>query len=161
MIVPFGAGGPADVYARVIAQHLSEAAEADLHRREPTGRRLDHRHRCGREVAPDGYTLLVMSKTHTTNESLVANKPFQLMRDFVPVAPLNYSDLIMVVHPSVAAKDLKEFVALARRNRASSITRRRASARRITWPGELFKVDERDRHSCMCRTRLPARRATQ
>ena len=46
-----------------------------------------------------------MSNTHTTNELLVANKPFQLMRDFVPVATLNYSDLIMVVHPSVAAKD--------------------------------------------------------
>ena len=54
--------------------------------------------------APDGYTLLLMSNTHTTNESLIANKPFQLMRDFVPVAPINYSDLVMVVHPSVPAK---------------------------------------------------------
>src|SRR5262249_52316147 len=63
---------------------------------------------------PDGYTLLAMSNTHTTNESLIANKPFQLMRDFVPVAGINYSDLVMVVHPSVPAKDLKEFIAYAK-----------------------------------------------
>ena len=40
--------------------------------------------------APDGYTLLLMSNTHTVNESLIPNKPFQLMRDFVPIAPINY-----------------------------------------------------------------------
>jgi tripartite-type tricarboxylate transporter receptor subunit TctC len=63
---------------------------------------------------PDGYTLLSMSNTHTVNESLVPQKPFELMKDFLPVAPLNYSDLVMVVHPSVPAKDLKEFIALAK-----------------------------------------------
>jgi tripartite-type tricarboxylate transporter receptor subunit TctC len=57
-----------------------------------------------------------MSNTHTTNESLAPNKPFQLMRDFVPVAAINYSDLVMVVHPSVPAKDLKEFIALAKKD---------------------------------------------
>ena len=48
----------------------------------------------------DGYTLLLMSNTHTVNESLIPNKPFQLLRDFVPVAPINYSDLVLVVHPA-------------------------------------------------------------
>jgi tripartite-type tricarboxylate transporter receptor subunit TctC len=46
-------------------------------------------------------TLLMMSNTHTTNESLMPNKPYALMRDFVPVAPVNYSDLVIVIHPSV------------------------------------------------------------
>src|SRR5256886_7201516 len=55
-----------------------------------------------------------MSNPHTTNESLIANKAFQLMRDFVPVAGINYSDLVMVIHPSVPAKDLKEFIAYAK-----------------------------------------------
>ena len=50
-------------------------------------------------AAPDGYTLLLMSNTHTVNESLIPNKPFELMRDFAPVAPINYSDLVLVVHP--------------------------------------------------------------
>ena len=56
-----------------------------------------------------------MSNTHTVNESLKTDKPFQLMRDFVPVAAINYSDLVMVIHPSVQAKNLKEFIALAKK----------------------------------------------
>src|SRR5207249_3094226 len=104
IIVPFAAGGPADVYARVIAQHLTEQLKQSFI--------VDDRPGAGSIIgtdavaksAPDGYTLLMMSNTHTTNESLIANKPFQLMRDFMPVAPVNYSDLVMVVHPSAPAK---------------------------------------------------------
>ena len=54
-------------------------------------------------LPPDGYTLLMMSNTHTVNESLIHDKPFKLLRDFVPVAPVNSSDLVLVVHPSVPA----------------------------------------------------------
>ena len=116
MIVPFGAGGPADVYARIIAQHLSEQLKQTFIIENRPGAGSIIGTDAVAKSAPDGYTLLVMSNTHTTNKSLVANKPFQLMRDFVPVAPLNYSDLIMVVHPSVPAKDLKEFIALAKKD---------------------------------------------
>src|SRR4029453_15742232 len=94
IIVPFGAGGPADVYSRVLAQHLSDALKQPFV--------VENRPGAGSIVgtdtvaksAPDGYTLLAMSNTHPTNESLAANKPFQLMRDFVPVAGINYSDLV-------------------------------------------------------------------
>ena len=107
IIVPFAAGGPADVYARYIAQRLQESMGQSFV--------VDNRPGAGSIIGtdavakspPDGYTLLLMSNTHTTNESLTPNKPFQLMRDFVPVAAINYSDLVMVVHPSVPAKDLK------------------------------------------------------
>ncbi len=64
--------------------------------------------------APDGYTLLTISNTLTTNETLYPNRPYVLMRDFVPIASLNYSDLVMVIHPSVPAQNLKEFIALAK-----------------------------------------------
>ena len=114
LIVPFGAGGPADVYARVIAQHLAEEMKQTFIVENRPGAGSIIGTDAVAKSAPDGYTLLVMSNTHTTNELLVPNKPFQLMRDFVPVAPMNYSDLIMVVHPSVPAKDLKEFIALAK-----------------------------------------------
>ena len=114
LIVPFGAGGPADVYARVIAHHLSEQLKQTFVVEDRPGAGSIIGTDAVAKSAPDGYTLLVMSNTHTTNESLVPNKPFQLMRDFMPVATLNYSDLIMVVHPSVSAKDLKEFIALAK-----------------------------------------------
>jgi tripartite-type tricarboxylate transporter receptor subunit TctC len=66
------------------------------------------------KAAPDGYTLLMMSNTLTTNETLLANKPYALMRDLVPVAPVNSSDLVMVVSPTVPAKTLAEFIALAK-----------------------------------------------
>ena len=49
--------------------------------------------------APDGYTLLLMSNTHTVNESLIPSKPFQLMRDFAPISAINSSDLLMVAQP--------------------------------------------------------------
>jgi tripartite-type tricarboxylate transporter receptor subunit TctC len=66
------------------------------------------------KAAPDGYTLLVMSNTHTTNESLIPNRPYNLMRDFVPVSPINESDVMMVVNPGLGVKNLKEFIALAK-----------------------------------------------
>src|SRR3954465_13464648 len=110
-IVPFGAGGPADVFARVLAQHMSESLKQSVVVEDRPGAGSIIGTEAVHQAAPDGYTLLVMSNTHTTNESLIQNKPFQLMRDFVPVAPVNYSDLLMVVHPSVPAKNLKEFIA--------------------------------------------------
>jgi tripartite-type tricarboxylate transporter receptor subunit TctC len=89
---------------------------------------------------PDGYTLLLMSNTHTTNESLTPNKPFQLMRDFVPVAAINYSDLVMVVHPSVPAKDVKEFIALAKKDPGKLNYGSSGPATPYHMAGELFKA---------------------
>jgi tripartite-type tricarboxylate transporter receptor subunit TctC len=114
MIVPFGAGGPADVYARVLAQHLSEALKQNFVVENRPGAGAIIGTEAVAKSAPDGYTLLVMSNTHTTNESLIPNRPYQLMRDFVPVSPINESDVMMVVNPSLGVKNLKEFIALAK-----------------------------------------------
>src|SRR5262245_3838428 len=99
IIVPFGAGGPADIYARFIGQHLQESLKQSFVIEDRPGAGSIIGTGEVAKAAPDGYTLLMMSNTHTTNETLRPNKPFQLMRDFVAVAPVNYSDLIMVVHP--------------------------------------------------------------
>ena len=139
MIVPFGAGGPADVYARIIAQHLSEQLKQTFIVENRPGAGSIIGTDAVAKSPPDGYTLLVMSNTHTTNESLVASKPFQLMRDFVPVAPLNYSDLIMVVHPSVPAKDLKEFIALAKKDPGKLNYASSGVGTPYHMAGELFK----------------------
>jgi tripartite-type tricarboxylate transporter receptor subunit TctC len=114
MVVPFGAGGPADVYARVLAQHLTEALKQNFVVENRPGAGAIIGTEAVAKSAPDGYTLLVMSNTHTTNESLVPNRPYQLMRDFVPVSPINESDVMMVVNPSLGVKNLKEFIALAK-----------------------------------------------
>ena len=116
IIVPFAAGGPADVYARYVGAALASRARPAVRRREQAGRRrASPARRRPRKGAPDGYTLLMMSNTHTVNETLIPNRPYQLMRDFAPVAPVNYSDLVLVVHPSVAANNVGELLALARR----------------------------------------------
>src|SRR6187431_1874050 len=139
VVVPFGAGGPADVYARVIAQHLSEQLKQTFVVEDRPGAGSIIGTDAVAKSAPDGYTLLVMSNTHTTNESLVASKPFQLMRDFAPVATLNYSDLIMVVHPSVPAKDLKEFIALAKSKAGELNYASSGPGTPYHMAGELFK----------------------
>jgi tripartite-type tricarboxylate transporter receptor subunit TctC len=114
IIVPFAPGGPADIYARVLAEKLQAAlGQSFIVEDRPGGGAI-----LGTETvvhsAADGYTLLMMSNTHTVNESLIPDKQYVLMRDLVPIAPVNYSDLVMVVHPSVKAANLKEFLALAR-----------------------------------------------
>jgi tripartite-type tricarboxylate transporter receptor subunit TctC len=140
VIVPFGAGGPADVYARVLAQHLSDALKQSFVVEDRPGAGSIIGTDAVAKSAPDGHTLLVMSNTHTTNESLIPNKPFQLMRDFVPISPINYSDLIMVMHPSVPAKSLKEFIAQAKSNPGKLNYASSGPGTPYHMAGELFKA---------------------
>ena len=139
-IVPFGAGGPADVFARVIAQHLSEDTKQSFIVEDRPGAGSVIGTDAVAKSAPDGYTLLVMSNTHTTNESLLPNKPFQLMRDFVPVATINYSDLLMVVHPSVPAKTVQEFIDLAKKDSGKLNYASSGPGTPYHMAGELFKA---------------------
>ena len=114
MGVPFGAGGPTDVYTRAIAEELRKSLHQPfiMENRPGAGTTI------GTDVVaksqPDGYTLLMVSGTQTVNETLYAHKPYQLMRDLVPIAPLIDTDLVLVVHPSVPAKTPGELLALAR-----------------------------------------------
>jgi tripartite-type tricarboxylate transporter receptor subunit TctC len=139
IIVPFAAGGPADVYSRQLAQYLSQALKQPFVVEDQPGAGSIIGTAAVAHAKPDGYTLLVMSNTHTVNESLVPNKPFALMRDFVPIAPINYSDLVMVVHPSVPAKDLKEFIALAKSQPGKLNYASSGTGTPYHMAGELFK----------------------
>ena len=114
IIVPFATGGPADVYARAVAQRLSESlGQAFIVDNRPGGGAVVGTDAVAKSVA-DGYTLLMMSNAQTVNETLIPNKPYALLRDFAPVAPVNYSDLVLVAHSSVSANNLREFIALAK-----------------------------------------------
>ncbi len=114
IIVPFATGGPADNYARYIAQRLQEMLGQSFV--------VDNRPGAGSVIGtdmaakspPDGYTLLLMSNAHTVNETLIPNKPFALTRDFVGVAPINYSDLVLVAYPSLKASNIRELLQLAK-----------------------------------------------
>jgi tripartite-type tricarboxylate transporter receptor subunit TctC len=139
IIVPFAAGGPADVYSRQLAQYLSQALKQPFVVEDQPGAGSIIGTAAVAKAAPDGYTLLAMSNTHTVNESLVPTKPFALMRDFVPVAPINYSDLVMVVHPSVPAQNLKEFIALAKAKPGGLNYASSGTGTPYHMAGELFK----------------------
>jgi tripartite-type tricarboxylate transporter receptor subunit TctC len=140
VIVPFAAGGPADVYARFLGQALSQSLGQSFVIEDRPGAGSIIGTDAVAKSAPDGYTLLMMSNTHTTNESLIANKPFQLMRDFVPVAPVNSSDLVMVVSPKVAAADLKAFIALAKAKPGTLNYASSGPGTPYHLAGELFKA---------------------
>jgi tripartite-type tricarboxylate transporter receptor subunit TctC len=140
LVVPFGAGGPADIYARYVAQRLSEAMGQQFI--------VDDRPGAGSIIGtelvhsspPDGYTLLIMSNTHTVNESLVPKKPFTLMKDFVGIAPVNDSDLLLVVHPTVPAKNVKELIALAKARPKGMNYASSGTGTPYHMAGELFKA---------------------
>ena len=114
VVVPYGVGGPADIYGRYLATKLQESlGHPFVVEDRPGGGSIVGTDAVAKS-APDGYTLLVMSNTHTVNETLIPKKPFDLMRDFAPITGINSSDLLMVINPEVPAKNLKEFIALAK-----------------------------------------------
>jgi tripartite-type tricarboxylate transporter receptor subunit TctC len=140
IIVPYGVGGPADVYARFLGAKLQDAlSQPFVIEDRPGGGSI-----VGTEAVakspPDGYTLLMMSNTHTVNETLIPKKPFELMRDFAPITAVNYSDLLMVIHPSVPAKNLKEFIALAKAKPGTLNYASSGPGTPYHMAGELFKA---------------------
>jgi tripartite-type tricarboxylate transporter receptor subunit TctC len=114
VIVPFGAGGPTDVYARDIAEELRKSLNQTFYLENRPGAGTTIGTDMVAKATPDGYTLLMVSGTQTVNETLYATKQYQLMRDLVPIAPLIDTDLVLVEHPSVPANNLAELLALAR-----------------------------------------------
>jgi tripartite-type tricarboxylate transporter receptor subunit TctC len=140
MIVPFGAGGPADIYARILAQHLSEALKQSFVVENRPGAGSIIGTDAVAKSTPDGYTLLVISSTHATNETLVPNKPFVLTRDFAPVATVNQADLMMVVHPSVPARNVNELITMAKKDAGKLNYASSGPGTPYHMAGELFKA---------------------
>jgi tripartite-type tricarboxylate transporter receptor subunit TctC len=114
VVVPFATGGSADVFGRIVAQRLQEALGQSFVVENRPGAGSIIGTDAVAKSAPDGYTLLVMSNTHTVNESLIPSKPYQLMRDFVGVAPLNASDLVLVARSGLPNAQLGEMLRAAK-----------------------------------------------
>ncbi len=140
IIVPFAPGGSADVFGRFLAQRLQETLGQTF--------LIDNRPGAGSVIgtdavakaAPDGYTLLLMSNTHTVNESLIPNKPFQLMRDFAPIAPINYSDLVLVAKASLPQNTLPELIKAAKAKPGGMSYASSGPGTPYHMAGELFKA---------------------
>jgi tripartite-type tricarboxylate transporter receptor subunit TctC len=139
IVVPFAAGGPADNYARFLATRLQESlGQSFVVEDKPGAGSL-----IGTDIvaksAPDGYTLLLMSNTHTVNETLIPSKPFVLTRDFTAIAPINYSDLVLVAHPSVRASNLKDLLTQAKERPGKLNYASSGLGTPYHMAGELFK----------------------
>jgi tripartite-type tricarboxylate transporter receptor subunit TctC len=140
IIVPFAAGGPADVYAHLLAARLQDALGQSFV--------IDDRPGAGSIIGtdavakspPDGYTLLLMSNAHTVNESLIPNKPFQLMRDFAPIAPINSSDLVLVARSGLPVSTLRELIAAAKAKPGGMTYASSGPGTPYHMAGELFKA---------------------
>jgi tripartite-type tricarboxylate transporter receptor subunit TctC len=140
IIVPFATGGPADVYARFLGARLQETMGQPFVVENRAGAGAVTGTDAAAKAAPDGYTLLLMSNTHTVNETLLPNKPYVLLRDFVPVVPINYSDLVLVVNPAVKAATLGEFLALAKAQPGKLNYASSGPGTPYHMAGELFKA---------------------
>jgi tripartite-type tricarboxylate transporter receptor subunit TctC len=140
IVVPYGVGGPADIYARFIGARMQDAVGQPVVVEDRPGAGSIVGTDYVAKSPPDGYTLLMMSNTHTVNETLIPKKPFELMRDFAPITGVNYSDLLMVVHPSVPANNLKEFIALAKSKPGALNYASSGNGTPYHMAGELFKA---------------------
>ena len=140
VIVPFAPGGSADVFGRFLAQRLQESLGQTFV--------IDNRPGAGSVIgtdavakaAPDGYTLLLMSNTHTVNESLIPTKPFALMRDFAPIAPINYSDLVLVGKAALPQSTLPDLIKAAKARPGGMSYASSGPGTPYHMAGELFKV---------------------
>jgi tripartite-type tricarboxylate transporter receptor subunit TctC len=139
MIVPFGAGGPTDIFTRALGDELHRALKQPFFLENRPGAGTIIGSEAAAKSPPDGYTLLMISATQTTTETLVPNKSFKLMRDFVPVASVMTSELVMVVHPSVPVKTVQEFIALAKAKPGKLNYASSGVGSNYHMAGELFK----------------------
>ena len=140
VIVGFGAGGAPDIEARLISQWLSDHMGQPFVVENRTGAGGVIGTEAVAKAPPDGYTLLMMSNTQTANESLVPQRKYELMRDLAPIAPVNSSDLVIVVHPSVPARTLQEFIALAKSQPGQLNYASSGQGTPYHMAGELFKT---------------------
>lgn len=140
IVVPFAAGGPADNYARFLAKKLQDEFNTPFVVEDKPGAGSIIGTDFVAKSPADGYTLLLMSNTQTVNESLVSNKPYNLMKDFVAVAPINYSDLVLVINPSSPFKNLEELIAYAKANPDKLTYASSGTGTPYHFAGELFNA---------------------
>ena len=114
LVVPFTAGGGTDISGRIVAAKLSERLGAGIVVDNRTGAGGIVGTEIVAKAAPDGYTLVLVSSSHAINPSLYRHLPYDALRDFAPISLLVFSPGMLVVHPTVPAHTVKEFVEFAK-----------------------------------------------
>jgi tripartite-type tricarboxylate transporter receptor subunit TctC len=139
VVIPLTAGSATDVMARIVFDEVSkQLGQPFVIENRPGGGAVVGTDAVAKS-APDGYTLLIMSNTHTVNETLIPKKPYDLMKDLAPITGINYQDLMMVIHPSVQANNLREFIAMAKAYPGRLFYASSGPGTPYHMAGELFK----------------------
>ena len=140
MIVPYPPGGPVDIIARPVAQKLTEAwaQPAILDARPGGGATIGSD--LVAKAPPDGYTLLLTTAQHVINPAVYPKLPFDTARDFAAVSMLVAAPLILVTHPSLPVKNVRELVALARARPGQLLYGSAGNGSAFHMAGELFKL---------------------
>src|SRR5262249_54996087 len=139
VIVPFAAGGPTDVIARLVSERLSEAWGQQLYVENMPGAGGNLGVETGGRAAPDGYTIIVVSTGFIINPSMYGKIGYDPVKDFTPISLVAASPNVVTVHPSVPAKDLKELIALIKANPGKYSFAQPATGSTPHLAGELFK----------------------
>ncbi len=113
-IIPFSAGGAADVPGRILAQRLSEllGQQVVVDNRPGAGSTIGAD--AAAKAAPDGYTIFLISNTHFVSAGLYKKLPYDSLNDFTPITQITTAPNVLVIHPSLPAKSVKDLIALAR-----------------------------------------------
>jgi tripartite-type tricarboxylate transporter receptor subunit TctC len=139
IIVPFSPGGPGDIAARFIAQQLQNALGQPFVVENKPGANGVLAAVSAMKMPPDGYTLMQISSSHTANESLIANRGYELMKDFDPVASINYTELVLMVRSDLPVKSVPELIAYAKANPGKLNYASSGNGSSYHLAGELFK----------------------
>ncbi len=114
LVVPFPVGGASDIIGRAVGVRLPEVWKQTVVVDNRAGASAQVGTESVARAAPDGYTLLVVEPTFTITPALFPKAPFDVLRDFVPIVQMGRAAHVLVVHPSVPVKTMKELLALAR-----------------------------------------------
>lgn len=139
IIVPFAAGGSADVFGRLLAQQLNTATGQAFIVEDRPGAGSIIGTQAAATSKPDGYTLLIISNTHTVNATLFPHTPYKLQTSFEPIAPINSADLVLVTRPTLGAKTLGEIIAMAKKKPGALTFASSGPGTPYHMAGELFK----------------------
>src|SRR5665647_3048216 len=140
VIVPFAAGGPTDVMARLIAQKLSENLKQQFYVENHPGAGGNIGMTLVARAAGDGYTILVASSSFVVNPSLYTKNPYDAFKDFEPVTLAAASPNILVVNPELPVKTVKELVDLLKANPGKYSIANPGIGTTPQLAGELFKL---------------------
>ncbi len=146
LVVPLAAGGGIDFTARATAQKLSEVIGQQVIVENIGGAGGTIGVNAVVRAAPDGYTLLYHSVTGVVSSVVGKDLPYDWLRDLVPVSLVTRFAPVLIINPSLPAKDLKEFIALAKANPGKFSYGSSGAGTAIHLASELFKVDSRRRH---------------